>query len=178
MVNQTTFSGENEKLIPTMIYTQQRLVWGQLIVKEIIRVSTLLQTDLAPKYMELADAQVILYGAGGETRSLKFPKLHVENDQIIAYHILPPADESPYFEENEPNRKMELVTALAGIFRFDGFMRMAQQSDIKTYLGVQKGNFIPLFDATMTCPLIPSIKGIRTPYISIRQGRTIFSEQI
>jgi hypothetical protein len=175
MVTQAPISGEDEKLIPTMIYTLQRLIWGQLIVKEIVRVSTLLQTGLAPKYMDLANAQVILFGAGGETRTLQFQKLLVENDQIIAYHLLPPADESPYYEDNEPNRKMEPVTALSGIFRFDGFMRMAQQSDIKTYLGVQKGNFIPLFDVSMTCPLIPSIKGIRSPFILIRQGRTIFS---
>ena len=177
MVTKTAFTGEDEKLIPAMIYTNQRLLWGQLVVKEIIRVSTLLLTDLAPKYLDLADAQVIIFGASGEVKSLKFPKLHIENDQIIAYHILPPADESPYFEKNEPNRKMEPVTALAGIYQFDGFMRMSQQSDIKTYLGVQKGNFIPLFDVQMTCPLIPSIKGIRSPFMLIRQGRTIFSGQ-
>jgi len=164
-----------EKLVPIMIYTHHRLIWGKLIVKNIIRVSTLLQTDVAPKCLDLTEAQVILFGAGSDTKSLKFPLLHVEIDQIIAYHILPPADESPYYEENEQNRIMQPVTTIVGIFQFSGSIRISQQSNLKTYLGVQKGTFLPIFNATMTCPLIPSIKGVRSPFTLIRQGAAIFS---
>jgi len=166
-----------EKLIPTMIYTHQRLIWGKLIVKKMIRVSILLQTEMAPKYMDLLDVQVLMFGAGKKTETLKFPLLHVENTQIIAYHILPPADESPYYEANETNRKMELITALGGIFRFDGAIRISQQSDLKTFLSVQKGNFLPIFNATMTCPLLPFLKGIKTPFMLVRQGETLFARQ-
>ena len=92
-MKESSFSlGPDEKLVPIMIYTHQRLIWGKLIVKQMIRVSTLLQTEMAPKCMNLADVQVILFGAGSESISLKFPSLHVENDQIIAFHLLPPAD--------------------------------------------------------------------------------------
>jgi hypothetical protein len=177
-MTKTSFTPEpDEKLVPTMIYTHQRLIWGKLIVKKVIRVSILLQTEMAPKYMDLRDVQVLMFGAGNKTETLKFPLLHVENTQIIAYHILPPADESPYYEVNEPNRKMEKISALAGIFRFNGAVRIAQQSDLKTFLGVQKGNFLPIFDATLTCPLLPLLQGIKTPYMLVRQGETLFSGQ-
>ena len=165
----------DEKLVPIMVYTHQRLIWGKLIAKNMIRVSTLLQTDMAPKCLDLLEAQVILFGAGSDKKSLKFPLLHVEIDQVIAYHILPPADESPYFEENEINRIMKPVTTIVGIFQFTGSIRISQQSNLKTYLGVQKGTFLPIFNATMTCPLIPTIKGVRSPFTLIRQGAAIFS---
>jgi hypothetical protein len=166
----------DEKLVPIMLYTQQKLIWGKLITKKVVRVSKLLQMDMAPKCLDLVEAQAILFGAGSETKSLKFEALHVDIDQIIAYHILPPEDESPYYEEHEENRIMEPVIAIVGIFQFNGFLRIAEQSDIKSYLGVQKGTYLPIYDSKMTCPLIPKIKGLQSPYTLVDQRVTIFSE--
>lgn len=168
----------DDKFIPVMIYTPQRLIWGRLITKKLIRVCIWLQTAMAPTFLDLADAQALLYGAGQDTRNLRFPLLHVEKQQISAYHILPPADESPYFDIEEPYRKMEPVAALVGIFRFDGAIRMAEQSDIKTFLSVQKGDFLPMFDLTISCPLLPNFKGIQTPFALIRQAHTVFSTKV
>jgi hypothetical protein len=165
----------DEKNIPTMFYTSQKLIWGQLIAKELIRVCTWLQTPMAPNYLDIAEAQVLLFGAGQNIKNLRYPLLHVGKQQILAYHILPPADESPYFDENEPNRSMEAVTIMTGIFRFDGFLRMAQQSDLKTYLSVQKGDFIPVHKLSVSCPLLPSLKEIHVPFALINQNAAVFS---
>ena len=166
----------DEKLTPIMIYTPQKLIWGNVITKQVIRVSTWLQSDMAPKYMSIADAQALMYGAGSATTTLKFPILHIETNLIRAYHIMPPADESPYFEVNEPNRKMEPVTAIVGVFRLDGTIRMATQSDLQTYLGVSKSDFLPMHDIYMTCPILPAIKGIRAPFGLIRQADAAFTQ--
>ena len=167
----------DEKLIPMMIYTYQRLIWGQLIAKQVIRVSTWLQNEMAPKYINLFDAQVLFINPSKETKPIRFPGLYVETKQIIAYHILPPADESPYFDSNAPNRKMEPVTALVGVFRFDCAIRLAEQSNLNNYLGVQKGDYLPAFDAVMSCPLIPALKGVQTPFVLIRQEAALFSSR-
>jgi len=178
MTNPVYTLGSEDKLVPAMFYTPQRLLWGRLITKNLIRVSTWLQTEIAPMYLDLADAQVLLFGAGQDTRNLKFPSLHVEKEQIMAYHILPPADESPYYDIEEPFRKMEPVTAIVGIFRFDGAIRMTEQSNLKTFLGGQKGDFLPMFDLTITCPLLPNFKGIKTPYSLVRQEHAVFSPKV
>jgi len=167
----------DEKLVPTMIYTPQRLIWGQLITKEVIRVSTWLQTEIAPNYLNLYDAQVLFGGGSNATHPVKFPNLFIETNQIIAYHLLPPADEGPYFDPDAPNRKMEPVTAVVGVYKFDCAIRLAEQSNLKNYLGVQKGDFLPVYDAVMSSIVIPSIKGIQSPYVLIRQGATIFSKR-
>jgi len=173
---QTYALTQDDKTTPIMIYTPQKLIWGNLISKQVIRVSTWLQSDMAPKYLSIADAQTLVFGAGSSTATLKFPILYIETNLIRAYHIMPPTDESPYYEENEPNRKMEPVTAMVGVFRLDGAIRMAVQSDIHTYLGVSKGDFLPIHDISMTCPVLPAIKGIRAPFGLIRQADAIFTQ--
>jgi hypothetical protein len=167
----------DEKMVPIMIYTTQRLIWGQLIIKEVIRVSTWLQTDMAPKYINLSDGQVLFWGTANAVKPIKLKELSVETKQIIAYHILPPADEGPYFDPDEPNRKMESITALVGVFRFDCALRLAEQSNLKTYLSVQKGVFLPVYDALMSSPLIPSITGVQSPFVLIRQEAALFSHR-
>ncbi len=167
----------DEKLVPIMVYTPQRLIWGNLITKEVIRVSTWLQTEMAPKYLHLSDVYVLYWGSENVVKPLQLPDLYIETNQIMAYHIMPPADEKPYYDPEEPNRKMEPVTALVGVFRFDCAIRLAEQSDLKTFLGVQKGEFLPVFDVVMSSPLIPSIKGVQSPFVLVRQGTSLFSSR-
>jgi hypothetical protein len=167
----------DEKMVPIMIYTTQRLIWGQLITKEVIRVSTWLQAEMAPKYINLSDGQVLFWGTANAVKPIKFAELFIETKQIIAYHILPPADERPYFDPAEPNRKMESITALVGVFRFECSLRLAEQSDLKTYLSVQKGDFLPVYDAVMSTPLIPSITGVQSPFVLIRQEAALLSQR-
>ena len=88
---------------------------------------------------------------------------------------MPPfADEADY-DPNEPNRKMVPVSAFAGYFRFDGFARMSEMNTLGNFLGSAKGDFVTIYDTAMTCPLIPSIKGIKAPMALLRQKRVAFS---
>jgi len=173
--NSTFEPGENEKLTPVMVYTAQKLIWGKAISKQRIQVSFWLMTEMSPNYITLVDAQVLIFGAGQNPATLKFPFLNIQPSQINAYHILPPADESPYYGSDEPNRKMEPVTALSSIFRFDASIRMATQSNLFMFLNVTKGEFVPLFDVLMTSPVLPAIKGVKSPFALIRQSTTTFS---
>jgi hypothetical protein len=133
---------------------------------------------MAPNYLKVLDAQVLLFGAGPSTTTIKIPLLHVQKDQIIAYHLLPPSDESPYFDRSEPNRKMESVTIIAGLFRFDGKLRMAENTDLETFLGALKEVFLPVFNISMTVPLLPSIKGITFPFAMVKQSGAIISSKV
>ena len=118
----------DDKTVPTMIYSHQKIIWGDLISRKTIRVSTWLKTEMAPNFITIVNAQILLFGAGETLGKFTFPIMHVHKDQIIAYHILPPADESPYYDKNIPNRIMESVTIIAGIFRFDGQLRFSEKT--------------------------------------------------
>jgi hypothetical protein len=62
----------DEKLTATMFYTGHSMIWGQVFSKKPIRVSTWLLTDMAPNYLTIFDAQVLIIG-GSKPASLKFP---------------------------------------------------------------------------------------------------------
>ena len=173
--NSTFEPGEDEKLTPVMIYTAQKLIWGKALSKQLIQVSFWLLSEIAPNYITLVDAQVLIFGAGQNSATLKFPFLNIQTSQINAYHILPPADESPYFGSDEPNRKIESVTVLSSIFRFDASIHMATQSNLYRFLSVTKGEFVPLHDVLMTSPVLPAIKGVKSPFALIRQSTATFS---
>jgi hypothetical protein len=167
----------DEKLVPTMIYTAQKVIWGLVVAKEMIRVCTWLQSEMGSNYLTLVDTQILMFGAGQEVKWLKFPIVHIETSQIIAYHTLPPTDESPYYDPTDPHRKLEPVTTLVGIFTFDCSVRMAENNDMQTFLGVKTGEFLPIYNAIMSCPLLPSLKPVRTPFALIRTEEATFSER-
>jgi len=165
---------DDDKLTATMFYTANSMIWGNVLSKKPIRVSTWLLTDMAPNYLTIFDAQVLIIG-GSKPASLKFPILHLQIHNINAYHLIPPASEPPDYDPNEPNRKMVPTTAIIEPFRFDGFTRMASFSTSDNYLAAAKAEFITIYDARMTCPLVPSIKGVQTPMLLLRQHRVMFA---
>ncbi len=52
---------------------------------------------------------------------------------------------------------------------------MAEITTIDNLLGAAKGEYITIYDITMTSPQIPSIKGIKAPMVLLRQARVTFA---
>ena len=167
--------GEDDKLTPLMVYTSHFMAWGPVFSKQAIRVSTWLFSDMAPTYIKIYNAQVLMIGGAHNQPPIKLPVMYLQTSGINAYHVMPPSDEGADYDPEEPNRKMIPTTALLGYFRFDGFSRMAEFTTMDNYLGAAKSEFITLYDITMTCPLVPSIKGVQAPMALLRQERVTFS---
>jgi hypothetical protein len=54
----------DEKATPVMVYTPKHLVWGEVVTKEVIRLSTWLRTQAAPQYICLHESQMMYVGGG------------------------------------------------------------------------------------------------------------------
>ena len=167
--------GDDDKLTPIMAYTSLSMVWGQVFSKQAIRVSTWLYTEMAPTYMKIYNAQLLIVGRSDTPTPAKYPVLHLQTRGIIAFHLMPPFAEGVDYDPGEPNRKMVPVSAFIGYFRFDGSARMAEFTSIDNFLGAAKGDYITIYDVTMTCQLIPSIKGIKAPMVLLRQSHVTFT---
>ena len=165
----------DEKLTPVMIYTSHSMIWGQLYSKQAIRVSTWLHTEMVPTYFKIYEAQMLLVSGGQTQAPIKLPVIYLHTKNINAFHLMPPFAEGADYDPDEPNRKMVPTAAFIGAFRFDGFTRMADFSTMDNYLGALKAEFTTIYDITMTCPLVPSIKGIKSPMVLLRQERVLFS---
>ena len=165
----------DEKATPAMVYTPSSLAWGDIITKELVRVRTWLRTNMAPIYLSLYDARVLQIGGAGSARPWAFSEYHVPTSHAIAFHLLPPAPDLLETDVLEEKRKAEPVTVLAGLFRFDGFARMASVSKLGGYLDATKETFMPLYDVEISHPATPSLGVMRIPYVLVRQEAALFA---
>lgn len=167
--------GDDEKLTPVMIYTGTKMLWGQLFSKQAIRVSTWLYSDMAPTYMKIFNAQLLMVDGSKPPIPMKHQVMHLQTQGIYAFHLMPPFSEWVDYEPDEPNRKFVPVSAYIGHFRFDGLARIAELTSIDNFLSAAKGEYITIYDSTMLCPLQPSIKGIKAPLVLLRQATVAFA---
>lgn len=164
----------DEKATPVMVYTLTHLCWGEVVTKEMVRVSTYLRT-LSPDYVSLHEAKAVPIGGSGACQPLAFTELHIRTPQVIAFHLLPPASEPADYDPAETNRKMEPVSVLVGPFRFDAHMRMSTLTDLAKFLEITSDIYISLYDAVMTCPVMSAIRPVQAPLVLIRRDACSFA---
>ncbi len=165
---------DDEKVTTVMIYTDKLLIWGDVVTKKSIRVSTWLRTPAIPQFIWVHDATTMEF-SGGAPKTHAFRDLHLPSSQVIAFHIKPPASDPLDYDPNEPMRKMEQTTGLIGWFRFDGHLRMSTHTDLERFLDVSKEAFIPMYDIAISQPGIPSMGVIRVQMALIRSLSAIFA---
>jgi hypothetical protein len=165
----------DEKSASVMVYTATGLSWGEVVVKEQIRVSTWLRTNASPDIVCLYNAKTITTTNNAPPKPLQFSELHIMNQQVVAFHLMPPAKDPLDFDPNEPNRRMDPITVMVGTFRIDGLMRIAVKSNLSKYLEVTRENFAAIYDAEITCPVMPSLGVMRVPYVIVRMSSSMFA---
>lgn len=162
-----TLSSE-EKATMVMIYTLTSLVRGEVITRETMRVSTWLRTQAAPDYIRVYNAQVLTSSSAGVMQNFAFHEFHVPTPSVLAFHMVPPAEDPIDYDASEPNRKMENVTLLVGTFRFDGHLRMANQVNLFKYLETSKEPISSVYDIKITNPGMRSMGTLHVPFALVR----------
>jgi hypothetical protein len=179
MENQQNYQlKEGEKVTPVMLYTEDHLVWGDVITMQAIRVSTWLRTPAIPQYMTILNAHMIRFTGKEALHPETFTELYIPTAKIIGFHIKPPQQDPLDYDLNEPMRKMEPVTALVGAFQFNGYIRMSTQTNLNRYLDVMKETYTTIYDIEITQPNIPAMGVVRTPYAMVRGENVWFSPRI
>lgn len=164
----------NDKVAQVMVYTINALYWGEVVVKEVVRVSTWLRTNTRPDRVTLYNAKIMPTSGGGAARPIVTTELHVAVSQIIAFHLVPPAKDPLDFDPTEPNRRMEPVSMLIGNFRIDGHLRLAGKTNLAKFLEVTHEEFTSIYDAKVSNPGMASFGTIAVPYTLVRQELTVF----
>ncbi len=174
----STGPAAGEKLTPVMIYTLNTMVWGDLYTREAIKVSVWLRTAMAPQYITLRQAQVITLGGAGPIKPYSYAELHIPTPQVFAFHIKPPDREPLDYDPDEPNRKMEPITALVGSFRFDGTLRMSNQTNLERYLDVTSERYTMIYEVAISQPAIPAMGVIRVPMALAKRDVVAFAHRV
>lgn len=168
---------EDEKVAQVMVYTQNALFWGDVIVKTGIRVSMWLRTNAAPEVLVLQNGRTIPTIVPGKPRAYGFREIHIFVNQILAFHLVPPEQDPIDFDPMELNRYMDPVTVLVGSFRLDGNMRLSSLSNMGKYLEVTREEFTALYDVEICNTLIQEIGKLKVPYVLVRQNAVIFAKK-
>lgn len=162
----------DEKIAMVMVYTNNMLVRGDVIAKENARVSIWLRTQGVPNYIHLYKPQVISF-AGGSPKTFSFSELFVPTVQVIAFHLVPPAQDTLDYDPAEANRMMQPLDVMVGTFMMKTKIRISMQTDVATSLDVMRASWMSIYDAEISNPYLPQFN-MRVPMLLINPNSVNF----
>jgi hypothetical protein len=165
----------DDKVAHVMVYTWNSIYWGEVVVKELIRVSTWLRTNTAPDRITLYNVKVMNTISSSSSRPVQFTELHISTSQVLGFHLIPPAKDPLDYDSTEPNRRMQPVTLLFSTFRVDGNIRLATRTTLAKYLEVAVENYSAIYDAQVSNLLNPGFGVISVPFLLVRQESAVFA---
>jgi hypothetical protein len=172
MMDQTTNSpyelASDEKISQIMVYTDYSLCWGEVATKELVRVSTWLRTNAAPDNVLLYNARSLPAQSTQQSKPQSYPELHIPTHHILAYHLLPPAQDPLDYDPRDGMRRLEPVTALVGPYRFDGNLSIAQKSNLTKFIEITKEVYTSLYDVEITYSMMASMGKLKIPFLLLR----------
>jgi len=144
----------DEKIAMVMVYTNNMLARGEVIAKENARVSIWLRTQGVPNYIHLYKSQVISF-AGGAPKTFSFNEIFIPTVQVMAFHLVPPAQDPLDFDTSEANRMMQALDIMVGSFVLKGKIRISTQTDVATSLDVMRASWMSVYEAEIGNPYLP-----------------------
>ncbi len=175
--NQYTI-GEDEKVSRVMVYTSSLLCWGDVITKEMIRVSTWLRTNAAPDHLTLHQAKVLQVQHQSQEKPAVYKDLHIPLSQILSYHLIPPAQDPLDYDPKDCIRRLEPVTILIGPYRMDGNLMIAEKSDINKFLEITKETYSSLYEVEISYPMSTSTGKLKVPFLIYKFSEAMFSSTV
>src|SRR5512135_732832 len=119
----------DEKLTTVMVYSRNKLIHGDLITKQNVRVSILPRMQALSNYLHLFKTEIWFFG-GGTPRLLKYAEYFFPVDRMIGLHLAPPASEPLDYEAGLANRAMTDIEMILGVFILKGKIRVSTQVEL------------------------------------------------
>jgi len=166
--------GPEEKASPVMVYTQTRLIRGDVVTRQQVRVSTWLRTEGAPEFMHILKPQVQDL-VGSAVKTTNYSELYQPTSEVIGFHLAPPAHDLMDFDESEMNRALQPVSVLVGGFVFTGNLRVSTQVDLGTSIASGRAVWMSIYNVTVTSPHLPQMGEVRVPFLVVRPHEVVFA---
>jgi hypothetical protein len=164
----------DEKTSLVMLYTMHSVVRGEAVVKQNVpRVNIWLQTAGVPRYIHVLKPQVLVFG-GSPVKALSYSELYFPTSQVIAFHTLPPPDESLDYDPNEADRRMEPVDMLVGTFVMKGQIRISTHTEVDHTLETARVSWMSVYDVSITNPYLPQMPALQVPMVLANPSHVSF----
>jgi hypothetical protein len=167
---------DDDKVVPLMVYTDHYMIWGDVIIKQAVRVSIWLRTQAAPDTLCLHNAKMILIASGITPNPTPVTQIFIKTSEIKAYHILPPQTEPLDYDPNDKNSHLVPIIGLVSTFRMEGTVWMSLHTDLSRFLDIARENYLSLYNAKISCSILPTLGTIQVPHVLIRRTTASFAQ--
>lgn len=163
----------DEKTTTVMIYSRNKLIHGELITRQSVKVSILPRMQAFANYLHFLNAQIWLFG-GGDPRVLKYAEYFFPMERMIGLHIAPPNCDPPDFTAGLANRAMMDISMILGVFVVKGQIRVSTQVPVAGNLELAYKNWLSMYDADISTPFLAQMPVIHVPLILVRPAEASF----
>ncbi len=163
----------DEKATTVMVYSRTKLIHGDLVTKNNLRVNIWLRTQGVPNYIHLIKTQVLYLGTGSP-RSLTYDEYFFPTERIIGFHLAPPASEPLDYDASEANRTLMDVNMFLGAFVLKGKVRISTHASLATSIEVAHGTWLSVYDAEIVNLAMSQMPAIRVPMLLVNPRQVSF----
>ena len=163
----------DEKTTTVMVYSRNKLIHGELVTKDNVRVSIWPRTQSMPNYIHMLKTEVLFFG-GSPPRTLSYNEYYFPTERIVGFHLAPPASEELDYDPDEANRSLVEVEMVLGAFMLKGSVRLSTQTDFAAGLEMSHMTWLSVYQAEISNPFLPQMPAIRVPMLLVNPTQVSF----
>jgi hypothetical protein len=108
-------------------------------------------------------------------KPLSYAEIYYPVTEAIAFHTLPPTDESLDYDPQEANRIMEPTEIIVGTFVMKGKIRISTQTEMSASLEMARVSWMSIYEVTVSNPHLPQMAALQVPMALVNPNRVAFA---
>lgn len=162
-----------DKTTTVMAYSRNKLIHGELITKESVKVSVMPRMQAISNYMHFIKAQIWFFG-GGTPSLLTYDEYFFPMERMIGFHLAPPASDPIDYEAGQINRAMSDISVILGVFLLKGKIRVSTQVELGANLELAHKTWLSVYDAEISSPFLAQMPVIHVPMLLVSPSQASF----
>jgi len=162
----------DQKATPVMIGTSDMLLWGDLVIKEHLRLGGFLNT-LAEAFVPLHDAKILFLAPVQQNAPVNRPAIFVKLEEILWFYSM---DETDPLPEQSELRQLETIEILIGSYQIEGSILKSPVALLQNMLLVAKDTYMPVYKATVRHVSKPWLGQFTTDFVQVQRSRMCVSQ--
>jgi len=158
-----------EKATQVMIGTPELLLWGDLVTKEQVRISSFLNT-VAEDFVPLHDCKALFLTPAQQVAPVDKAVIYVKLEEILFFYTM--ADHEPLPEESEV-RHYQPVEYFISSYRIEGSLLKSPIATLLNLLLVTKEAYMPVYQAKISHVAKPWLGTFSASMLHIRRDRLL-----
>lgn len=165
----------DEFLSSIMVYTNNEIMWGEVVIKKQFRASRWLITNAVPEIIHLYNTKSLPVIFSGTPKPISSLEAFIPLTEIRLFHLVPPNFDPIDIDRSDTNMKMLSVRIQSGAFQIEGGLWISNRASLSSYLDILHQAFLEIYDGTIAASGMPSFGKVKIPHALVRKDSSIIS---